>query len=285
MRDRIEDMRFGWVRDYPDFRDYTLKSEAIRNFLLEESSDVASEACISNAIALPPIKDQLSIGSCTANAASYMYETYLRVAGISSEPLSRLFIYKITRNLLGWTGDTGAHLRSTMQTLATFGSPPEKFYTYHTDKFEEEPTAFLYSMAQNYQAETYYRLDNHGTTAQSLLKKIKKNIAANRACVFGFVVYSNIDIAEAGCIAMPAQTDKRRGGHAVCCVGFEDEKIIVNAQTNTSTRGAIKFANSWGTQWGSNGFGWLPYDYILNGLAVDWWTIMSAEWLDTNQFS
>lgn len=27
---------------------------------------------------------------------------------------SRLFLYKVTRNLLGWTGDTGAFLRNTM---------------------------------------------------------------------------------------------------------------------------------------------------------------------------
>ena len=32
---------------------------------------------------------------------------------------SRLFLYKVTRDLLGWTGDTGAFLRSTMGALAS----------------------------------------------------------------------------------------------------------------------------------------------------------------------
>ena len=25
---------------------------------------------------------------------------------------------------------------------------------------------------------------------------------------------------------------------------------------------------------GQQGYGWLPYDYVLKGLAVDWWSLM-----------
>jgi hypothetical protein len=28
----------------------------------------------------------------------------------------------------------------------------------------------------------------------------------------------------------------------------------------------------------------LPYDYVLDGLAVDWWTVLKNEWVDTGQF-
>ena len=31
-------------------------------------------------------------------------------------------------------------------------------------------------------------------------------------------------------------------------------------------------------------YGWLPYEYILRGLAVDWWTILENEWIDTGNF-
>jgi predicted TIM-barrel fold metal-dependent hydrolase len=30
--------------------------------------------------------------------------------------------------------------------------------------------------------------------------------------------------------------------------------------------------------------GWLPYEYVLHHLAVDWWTVLKQEWVDTNQF-
>jgi C1A family cysteine protease len=42
--------------------------------------------------------------------------------------------------------------------------------------------------------------------------------------------------------------------------------------------------NSWGPNWGDAGYGWLPYDYILQSLAVDWWSLIKSEWVDSKQF-
>ena len=35
---------------------------------------------------------------------------------------------------------------------------------------------------------------------------------------------------------------------------------------------------------GDNGFGYLPYEFVRLGLATDWWTIMTTEWVDLGQF-
>jgi hypothetical protein len=32
------------------------------------------------------------------------------------------------------------------------------------------------------------------------------------------------------------------------------------------------------------GYGWLPYEYILRGLAEDFWSVLKKEWIDTGQF-
>jgi C1A family cysteine protease len=32
------------------------------------------------------------------------------------------------------------------------------------------------------------------------------------------------------------------------------------------------------------GYGFLPYDYVTNGLAEDWWTLIQQGWVDTGQF-
>ena len=45
-----------------------------------------------------------------------------------------------------------------------------------------------------------------------------------------------------------------------------------------------KMRNSWGSRWGEGGYGWLPYDYLLKGLTADWWSLLSSEWFDTEQF-
>jgi C1A family cysteine protease len=36
--------------------------------------------------------------------------------------------------------------------------------------------------------------------------------------------------------------------------------------------------------WGQGGYGWLPYDYIIQGLTADWWSLLKAEWLATGRF-
>ena len=67
-------------------------------------------------------------------------------------------------------------------------------------------------------------------------------------------------------------------------VGYDDKMKITNESNGETAAGAVLIRNSWSTQWGEEGYGWLPYEYVLEGLAIDWWTLLENEWIDTGNF-
>jgi C1A family cysteine protease len=296
----------GWMRDLPDYRDNTPNTSTLTKKQKERGATQPVSAILSKlnlndgksrrkktAAATKadlrawcsPIEDQGQLGSCTAHAGVGLYEYYERRAFGKHVDASRLFLYKVTRNLLGWEADDGAYLRTTMATMAMFGVPPEKYWPYLEHKFNEEPSAFLYSYAQNFQALLYYRLDGIEVTKPELLQKIKDHLLNGLPLIFGFTCYSSLDLADDGNIPFPDKNENVDGGHAVMTVGFDDKKKIVNPGNNkVETTGALLIRNSWSTEWGDKGYGWLPYEYVLHGIADDWWSMTKAEWIDSKQF-
>jgi C1A family cysteine protease len=273
----------GWHRDLPDIRDYSPESAAIKKMFssAKVKSPLKSAAKATTKVDLSrwcsPIDDQGDIGSCTAHAGVGLLEYFENRAFGRFLDASRLFLYKVTRNLLGWTGDTGGLLRTAMKAMVLFGIPPESYYAYDTKAYDKEPNAFLYSFASNFKSIQYYRLDPAGTSHSELLTRVRNSLAAGHPAMFGFTVYNFGN--NKGEFAYPGPHDRAQGGHAILAVGYDDDRKI------GSLKGALKIRNSWGTGWGEDGYGWLPYKYVESGLADDFWTLFKAEYVDTEQFA
>lgn len=295
--------RFGWRRDLPDFRDYTVHQDKLSLRLKALGTQKPIREILKKA-GIPrnggknipvkvdlrkwcsPIEHQGNIGSCTAHAGVGILEYFEKRSFGKIIDASRLFLYKTTRNLMKESGDCGAFLRFTMGAMALFGLPPEEYWPYLEDEFDEEPPAFCYSYAQNFQSLQYYRHDPSDTSKKTILESVKTHLAAGLPSMFGFTVYSSYVQAETnGMIPFPTKNEGIAGGHAVVAVGYDDKKKISNENPGgKETNGAIIIRNSWGEEWGDNGYGWLPYEYILKGLADEWWSLIKNEWIESGEF-
>ena len=301
----VSNRGMGWLPDVPSMKDYTKDNPKVQELLKStafgsgakagsaqavRSQGTGAGAAAARAMAASPvvdlrpfcspIVDQGQLGSCTANAAAGLVEYFEKRAFGSFIPASRLFIYKATRDLLGMTGDTGAYLRSTMGALALFGAPPEQYLPYDVSKFDVEPSAFCYAFGANFQALQYFRLDPSPLTGAQVLQNIKTSLDGGFPSMFGFPVYDEyMNIPANGLVGYPSANSRLYGGHANDAVGYDDNLMIGPDQ------GALLVRNSWGTGWGLNGYAWLSYKYVTEQLAVDWWSIVEARWVNTGNFS
>jgi C1A family cysteine protease len=73
-------------------------------------------------------------------------------------------------------------------------------------------------------------------------------------------------VARTGKLNMPKPGEKVLGGYAVMAVGYNDKH----------KRFTIR--NSWGTDWGKQGYFTMPYAYLDDrDLSDDFWTIRRGE--------
>jgi C1A family cysteine protease len=255
----------GWKPDSPDHRDFRVPPPSIA---LPSKVDLRANC--------PPVGDQGSIGSCTANASCEALE-YLERTGKAARLFSRLFLYYYTRKYENTpaTDDSGTQIRDAMKVLADMGVAYEETWPYDIPetRFSLEPSQDARDEALNHKALFYYRCPNLDTVKASLFQTFP--------VIFGFAVPNNMmtaRCAQDGLVFYPAADEGFDGGHAVLAVGYDDAQVIGDQQ------GAILTQNSWGTGWGQQGFFWLPYGFFTNAnpidpssaLASDCWTIRRA---------
>jgi C1A family cysteine protease len=279
----------GWLPPRPDLRDYTIDQKEVKAFskklgiskstLLPESVDLRKWCS--------PVEDQGQLGSCTAQAGIGIVEYFEKRAYNKRLEGSRLFLYKTTRNLMQETGDTGGWLRCTMGALRLCGVPEEKYWPYDIDNFDTEPDSFVYSIADNFEALKYFCHDPLGSKIPypEVLDSVKKYLEAGIPSMFGFWGFPSFERSSVkGGIPYPCSNESAGWGHAVVAVGYDAKLKIKNLSCGKETTGALLIRNSWGKEWGDKGYGWLPYEYVLNNLAMDFWSLLGMDWVDSNQF-
>ena len=248
--------RYGWIPDLPDQRDHLHAAPPHILTKLPVRVDLRPRC--------PPVFDQGSLGSCTANAIGNAYRfDLLKQRGSKSFVPSRLFIYYNERVLEDTVAaDAGAMLRDGIKTLAKQGVCADKTWPYQPERFADKPPAPAYREGLQHQALSYQRL------AQDAWQ-MKGCLASGFPFVFGFSVYESFEspaVAQTGEMPMPGPGERQIGGHAVLAVGYDDRTQQFIAM------------NSWSTKWGDTGFFYMPYAYLTTPqLARDLWTVRTVE--------
>ena len=193
-------------------------------------------------------------GNCSANAGCANIMMLLNKTNIM---LSRLYMYYKEREMEGTINeDSGAMMRDICK-VACMGVCEEKFMPYVIERFTQAPSLFATQNAAYYKVKSYH--------ACRTLNDIKRALAINSAPVLmGMEIFSSFEgeeIAGNGIMKMPEANEENMGGHAVLIVGYDDDKEVFIVR------------NSWGEEWGDKGYFYMPYEFVKQGLAFDFWVL------------
>jgi C1A family cysteine protease len=205
----------------------------------------------------PPVYSQGALGSCTANALAAAIEYNQMRTGQTTFVPSRLFIYYNERSLQGQTEqDAGARIRNGIKTVVRQGAPPEELWPYLPAAIYSEPHPEVYAAAKLNLVTRYSRVPRDLSVMQACLVE-------GFPIVFRCLCFTSMeDVGPDGLIPMPKPGERTTKTHCMLIVGYG------NAGKTFLVR------NSWGPMWGIEGYGKMPYAYILSTkLTSDFWTI------------
>lgn len=247
---------YGWQPDLPDHRDFLYAAPRALMRKLPPKVDLR-KSC-------PPVYNQGNLGSCTANAIGGAFEFGLVKQNKKADFMpSRLFIYyneRVMEHTVEF--DSGAAIRDGIKSVNKQGVCPESMLPYDIRRFTEKPGPSCYREALKHQVLSYHSVERS-------LQLFKGCLAEGYPFVFGFTVYDAFEsdaVAKTGKLNLPGQDEKVIGGHAVLAVGYDDRS------------GRFIVRNSWGNDWGLEGYFTMPYEYLtLEGLSTDFWTIRVVE--------
>ena len=193
---------------------------------------------------LPPPGAQGLQASCVGWAVAYGLKTYQeavergRSATGPAEMFSPAFIYN---RLVRGNCSSGTHIRDALQIVVNEGVAPLSVFPYYPNSCSRLPDRRASEVARNYRVSSY-------TTVNSI-DAVKAQLANGFPIVIGMDVGRGFEAHGSGVFqGEPYPTY----GHAMLVVGYDDGMQ------------ALRLFNSWGREWGEDGYGWISYRAFQN---------------------
>lgn len=194
---------------------------------------------------LPEVRSQGTQGSCVAWATGYYLKTFQenlendrKNTSSNDLNLSPAFIF----NQIKVQPCDGAVVSKGLELLVTQGVSTWSEFPYDDDNCFVMPTPELIELASPNKIKEFYYLNETQVFEQS-----KAFLNNDQPIVIAISIDRNYFGAREGSDAVYRKFTKDDGGHAMLVVGYDDAKQ------------AFKVVNSWGKNWGNNGFVWIDY--------------------------
>ncbi|MCB2221562.1 MAG: hypothetical protein KQI35_14280 [Bacteroidetes bacterium] len=202
----------------------------------------------------PTPGSQGKTGTCTAWALAYNARTIIAArqmglngASVNDIIFSPSYIFEQIKRPDDYNCMIGTQIKEGMNTMKNKGVP----------LLVDLPFACGASINENVnQKASQYRIGGHkmlftfNTTPESKIEDVRMAIANQKPVIIGFNTPKSFK--KSGVVWERDATDDPNTdypGHAMVIVAYDDNKY----------GGAVKVINSWGTEWGENGFVWIKY--------------------------
>lgn len=198
----------------------------------------------------PTPSSQGKQGSCAAWATAYAARAYYAALGRGSPPaqpdqrFSPAFVYNQIK--LG-SCHGASRIGDALKLMQNTGAATWADFPYDPADCSRQPGSAVTARAARYTIDGYERLIDFVENVEATdLHRFKEQIADGNPVIFGMGVANDFFNLKSG-IYNNLSDAGLDSGHAMVLVGYSDPKQ------------AFKVINSWGTNWGDKGFGWISY--------------------------
>lgn len=226
-----------------DPRDYPLRTAGL-----------LTEALPNKNLPLTSMTNQANTNSCVGFAIINAYVTARRIAKRESYELdcSEAFTYYKARELSGLQDrDQGSFIRDGLKTAQNDGISLEQYHPFNPLTINTVPDWLSTITAKALRIKNYYRL--------LTLQEVKLAISNNFPVIVGMRIDKTFLNYKGGVYeSSPSGSEEIIGLHAMCLIGYNNET------------GAVFIKNSWGRNWGSDGYVWYSYASFMKDQFEMW---------------
>lgn len=258
---------FGWKPDLPDIHDKFYQFEKIE-FTAETDTETDSDSETEGSFKIdridlrdqfPPVYDQESLHCSVPCSILSVYRFFTNKTNPEEEYIpSRMHLHQLT-SLID-SNDRSLSIKNALHILEKVGTVSEEIIGF--GEYPDHDERFLGIEAKPPKLIKYRKVEQSK-------EQFKRALDAGYPIIFGMSLYSSSlteGTRKTGEIKMPTKSDQVVGGISMVLVGYDNQRKhwIVR--------------NSWGTQWGDKGYGYIPFSYLTNPqLANSFWVIYKLE--------